>query len=401
MKTVSLGCLAGLLLLAAGPGPAAEPAAPAASPAVNLPGTAGPVHESLAREARAALDRGVSWLLKQQSPAGHWSRKEFPALTALPLWALVQSGRAPTQAVDKAVAYLLACVHEDGSIWAEPAAKEKGGGLANYNTAVCMVALHAVGRPDLVPVVQKARRYLAGTQHLGSDDYRGGMGYDPDTGRPYADLSNSYMAYEAMRLTQSVEDLRRAGDPKADLDWKAAAEFLARVQNRSDKDNPDDRGGFAYHPGESKAGTYTNEAGAVRFCSYGSMTYAGLLSLIYAEIDRKDPRVQSAFNWSVNHWTVEENPGMGQQGVYYFYNVLAKALAVYGQDQLGLKGGRTLNWRSELINKLVRLQKIDEKTGDGYWVNPENRWWEADKVLTTAYSLLALEIALQGAPAAK
>lgn len=352
-------------------------------------------NRSLANEARAAIDRGVKWLLEQQNAEGHWSNPDFPALTALPVWAIVQGGSPDQEAVDKAVKYILSCVHEDGSIWREPKEKQKGGGLSNYNTALCMVALHAVGGAELVPVVQKARRFTAGSQHLGADDYRGGMGYDPETGRPYADLSNTYVAYEAMRLTENIEDLRKSGDPRADLDWKAAQEFLDKIQQKPSATNDDNAGGFAYHPSESKAGTYTNEAGEIRFRSYGSMTYAGLLSLIYAEVGKEDGRVQSAFDWATKHWTLEENPGMGAEGLYYFYNVLSKALAACGQDALTLKDGSRINWRNELIRKLVGLQKIDPKTGNGYWVNESGRWWEADPVLVTSYSLLALEVALK------
>ena len=85
---------------------------------------------------------------------------------------------------------------------------------------------------------------------------------------------------------------------------------------------------------------------------------------------------------------------MGQQGLYYFYNVLTKALAAYGENVITLKDGTKINWRDELIKKLISLQKIDAKTGQGYWVNEEGRWWEADPVLVTSYSLIALEIAL-------
>ena len=355
---------------------------------------AGELGLSMVNESRAAIDRGVKWLLEQQAEDGHWSNKDFPALTALPLWVLAKSGPQNREAIDQAVKFILASVHEDGSIWSQPEVQQKGGGLANYNTAVCMVALNAVGDAKLTPVVQKARRSIAGTQHVGADDYRGGMGYDPDTGRPYADLSNSYMSYEAMRLTQNVEDQRKAGDPRADLDWKAAQEFLDKIQNKSSDTNDDNAGGFAYHPSESKAGTYTNAAGELRFRSYGSMTYAGLLSLIYSEVDKNDPRVQSAFDWSAKHWTLDENPGMGSEGLFYFYNVLSKALAAYGSDRIAVGSGQTINWRAELIKKLLSLQKIDPKTGAGYWVNESGRWWESDPVLVTSYSLLALEIAL-------
>lgn len=362
--------------------------------------TAG-VSPSLSHEGRAAVSRGVRWLLAQQQEDGHWSNPDFPALTALPLWALLKSGESHPDAVARAVRYIVSCAHEDGSIWREPKEQRKGGGLSTYNTAICMVSLHLTGDPRWVPIVQKARRFLAGSQHLGDDIYEGGMGYDPQTGRPYADLSNSYIAYEAMRLTQNLNDLQSEAGEQTDLNWEAARRFLARLQSMPGTNapdwvgnNPDERGGFIYRPDQSQAGTFTDTDGVVRFRTYGSMTYAGLLSLIYADVDRTEPRVISAFDWAQRHWTLEENPGMGQEGLYYFYNVLSKALAAYGQDVLQPPGGQPINWREELIRKLVNLQKIVPETGEGYWVNEAGRWWESDPVLVTAYALIALEVAL-------
>ncbi len=364
------------------------------------PAHARPVSDSLANEARAAINRGMDWLVARQAADGSWSNPDFPALTALPLWALVQSGSAETAAVDRAVAHILSSVNPDGSICRTPREIKKGGGLCNYNTAIAMVALNAVGRPELVPVVQKARTVIAGTQHKGDDTYEGGMGYDPSTGRPYADLSNSYMAYEAMRLTENVEDLRKDGDARADLDWAAAQKFVQRVQNlpgSNDQpwasDDPEERGGFAYKPDSSMAGAVTNADGTIRLRSYGSMTYAGLLSFIYAKVDKDDERVKSAFDWSAKHFTLEENPGMGLQGLFYFYHVLSKALAAHGSEVIVKADGTRIAWREELIKKLISLQMI-EADGTGYWVNSEGRWWEADPVLVTSYALLALEIAL-------
>jgi squalene-hopene/tetraprenyl-beta-curcumene cyclase len=358
------------------------------------------VSASLTQEARAAINRGLDWLVARQAPDGSWSNADFPALTALPLWAFAQSGRSQTATVDRAVAYILASVNPDGSICRTPREQRKGGGLCNYNTAVAMVALNAVGRPDFVPIIQKARHVVAGSQHVGDDMYEGGMGYDPSTGRPYADLSNSYLAYEAMRLTENVEDQRKSGEARADLNWEAARKFIQRVQNlpgSNDQpgvsDDPADKGGFAYKPDSSMAGTTTNEDGTVRLRSYGSMTYAGLLSFIYAKADKNDTRVQSAYDWSTRHWSLDENPGMGQQGLFYFFNTMAKALAAYGTETIVREDGTRVLWREELIRKLISLQKI-EADGTGYWVNAEGRWWEADPVLVTSYSLLALEIAL-------
>ena len=349
----------------------------------------------LEAEARAAAAKGAAWLAAQQQADGHWALADSPALTGLSMWALQETDPAGHRAaIDRAMVFLLTSVQEDGSIWRAPSVQRKGGGLANYNTAVCMASLHALNRPELVPVVQNARAYLSKMQYLGPGAYRGGMGYDADQGRPYADLSNSYMAYEAMRLTQDVEDLRAAGEPKADLDWAAAREFLAQVQNLPGvntnsyrSDGEDDRGGFAYTPGAGPL--TTNAEGKVALRSYGSMTYAGLLALIYAQVDAQDERVRSAKDWAARHWSLDENPGMGQEGLYYFFNVLTKSLKAAGEDELARPEGGAVSWREEVARKLIALQRPD-----GFWVNENNRWWEADPNLVTAYTLLALSAAL-------
>ena len=350
----------------------------------------------LEAEARAAMAKGAAWVVAQQQADGHWAVADSPALTGLSMWALQKADPAAHRAaIDRALVFLLTSVREDGSIWREPSVERKGGGLANYNTAICMTALHALNRPELTPVVQNARAYLSRMQYLGPGSYRGGMGYDADQGRPYTDLSNSYMAYEAMRLTQDVEDLRADGAAKADLDWAAAQEFLAQVQNLPGvntnsylSENEEDLGGFAYTPGAGPS--TTNAEGKVMLRSYGSMTYAGLLALVYAQVDAQDDRVRSAKDWAARHWSLEENPGMGQEGLYYFFNVLTKSLKATGEDMLTRPDGSAFAWREEVVRKLIALQKPD-----GFWVNENNRWWEADPNLVTAYTLLALATALE------
>jgi squalene-hopene/tetraprenyl-beta-curcumene cyclase len=349
---------------------------------------------SLLNEARAVQNRGLNWLAKRQQPDGSWSIADFPALTALPLWAFAVSEH-PDKAriVSNAVQFILKNVQPGGSIYKK--APGPGGGLANYNTALCMTALHMTKDPALTPIVLKARQFMATAQHLEGDDlYKGGFGYDKTSGRQYTDLSDSVIAYEAMRLTQSAEDLRPGGEKKADLDWQATTQFLGRVQNTATA-GTNDAGGFAYRPDESKAGTTTNAAGVVVLRSYGSMTYAGLLSLIYADVSRNDPRVRSAFDWAIRHWTLDENPGMGPQGLFYFYNIMAKSLATFGQESIPSTKGTPVAWRSEMIKKLITLQKVEKDgSGEGYWVNGNNRWLENDPVLVTAYTLIALDVAL-------
>jgi squalene-hopene/tetraprenyl-beta-curcumene cyclase len=390
--------------------PKTEAPAEAVTETVTLTANMGSpeVSESLTREAQAAIDRGMQWLLDHQQEDGHWSNTEFPALTALPLWALVRGGCEDQDAINKAVDFILGCVHEDGAIYRTPKLKRKGGGLKNYNTAVCMVALHATGQERVIPVVQKAREYLAGTQHLGGDIYAGGMGYDADTGRAYTDLSNSYLAYEAMRLTEDVEDLRTDGE-RADLDWEAARKFIQRVHNDPDfnkeqtwaNEDPDEKGGFVYRPDQTRAGEVTDEEGVVKYRSMPGMTYAGMLSYIYADVDRTDPRVVATADWAANHFDLEvasRNPeklgtDRAKEGLFYLYNVMTKGLAAYGRDVFTPREGSMFNWRVKMIEQLLRMQKIDPDNGAGYWINNVGRYWESDPVLVTAYALLSLEIA--------
>lgn len=414
----------------------------------------------LEERARAAMERGAAWLAARQQEDGAWGMPEAPAMTALALHALhATAPEAYSEDIARATAFVLSNAQPDGGIWCPPEPGRRGGGLANYNTAVCLASLHTLGRPDLVPVLQNARRFLAGTQYA-DGPVRGGIGYDPNQPRPYADLSNSAMVYDAMRATEDLEDLRAAGDPRADLDWTAVQDFLAQVQNLPSvntnawrSDDPDDQGGFVYTPGAGPArgpggprpggpgrpgglGGPGGPAGApdrpampppgdrapessdsfqlppdraappppraeaapeaapaaeskVALRSYGSMTYAGLLSLIYANVSKDDPRVLAAQDWAAKHWTLDENPGQGPEGLYYFYTVLVKCLDAFGDDLVTLPDGTTVAWREAVVRKILSLQH-----DDGHWVNTNNRWWEADPTLVTSYAILALDRAL-------
>lgn len=43
------------------------------------------------------------------------------------------------------------------------------------------------------------------------------------------------------------------------------------------------------------------------------MTYAGFKSLLYANVSRTDSRVQAAWRWIREHYTLDENYGMGSR----------------------------------------------------------------------------------------
>jgi squalene-hopene/tetraprenyl-beta-curcumene cyclase len=355
--------------------------------------------ESLRHEVQRAIDRGIAWLLANQNSNGWWTTPDHPALTALPLIALngEPSGKflqQPTPQVRRGYAHLLASAKPDGGIYAT--------NMANYNTSLALLALVSANRPEYDAVARKARAFIVGTQvdfgEKGRLDtpFDGGVGY----GNKYShsDLNNTLMALEALHHSRRLVADSKSADAK-DLDWQAAIRFLQHCQNLPGS-NPEpwasadaaNKGGFIYYPGHSMAGGVTNsQTGRVALRSYGSASYAGLLSYIYADLRRDDTRVAAVLDWLRANYTLEENPGMGPQGLYYYLHLLTKGLSAAQVRELELKDGRKVNWRREVALRLMNLQKRD-----GSWENDNARWWEKETTLTTSYSLIALEMIWRG-----
>jgi squalene-hopene/tetraprenyl-beta-curcumene cyclase len=349
-------------------------------------------------EVRAAIERGLVFLQKAQNSNGWWSTPDQPAVTALALTAMnleptQRFQRSRTSEMNRGFDYLLSCVRPDGSI--------QKAGLANYNTSLSLMALTSAADTNFLPVVLKAREFLASTQIdrgvKGTNDtpFDGGVGYGSKY--DHSDMNNTLVAIEAMRASESFfpKDFPSTVSPVADLDWRAVVRFLENCQNlpgtnTSDRvsSDPKDRGGFFYYPGHSMAGAITNsQTGRVALRSYGSMSYGGLLSFIYAQLSQDDPRVVAVKDWLRSNYTLEENPGMGQQGYFYYLYLLTKALTAAGEDRLPQAKGADILWRDEVAGRLLQLQRAD-----GSWANPEPRWWEADPVLVTSYAVMALEL---------
>jgi squalene-hopene/tetraprenyl-beta-curcumene cyclase len=343
---------------------------------------------SVRNEAQIAISKGLAWLKAHQNNDGSWSLGDYPALTALPVWAWLGDPEGnPAQKPDyiqKGLGFITSSAQPDGGIYRK--------GLANYNTSISLITLVLANDPKYSPLIRTAHDFVVGQQATGMADASmdGGIGYGPNgAARGHPDLSNTVIALEAIRRS---EDIANRDNPNAKkLDWDAAIAFIQRCQNLPsvDKgkyvsDSPEDLGGFIYFPGDSSAGE-TGKGGAR---SYGSMSYAGLLSYIYANLTTKDPRVTAAVDWLTKHYSVDENPGMGEDGLFYYYQVMAKALATSGTPELTLTGGKKVDWPKELTLKLINLQNED-----GSWANDSGRWMEKDPVLATSYAILTLEMA--------
>lgn len=389
---------------------AAEKAAPAAKSQLS---------ESLTLEVRASLTKGVEFLLGKQLPDGSWL--QHPAVTALACAAIFESpmgkGDKARAAVNKGLDFVVKSAKPDGSIWNTEAED-----YPNYSTSISLIALALVNRPQDAKVIRAARDFILDSQFreevsedaktrdalaptgkpvpatkqvAKSDPNYGGVGYGKAK-RP--DLSNTQWALEALALTDHLDREPLNSDPakakKADLAWDRAIQFLSRCQNLKETNDqpgvatdPGNRGGFVYMPGESKAGEDEVD-GQKALRSYGSMTYAGLKSMIYAKMKKDDPRVLAAVDWIKRNYTFDENPGLGAAGLYYYLHTSSKALAVLGTDTLTDKDGKKHLWREELATSIIQRQRAS-----GAWFNENGRWWENQPDLVTAYVLLSLEIA--------
>ncbi|HWQ28864.1 MAG TPA: prenyltransferase/squalene oxidase repeat-containing protein [Dehalococcoidia bacterium] len=389
-----------------------------AQPPATPPPPPQPAREAKAPERRAMIEQAVLYLRSKQDPSGGWNVNPggptFPAITGLVLQGLLgeEDVSENDPVVAGAVAFILSRQQEDGGIYDRI--------LPSYNTAICLAALSQLRTksPEVQAAIRRAQDFLIGLQygegaivHEGNPEsaqrvdpkhpFYGGWGYG-NRGRP--DLSNSAFVIEA---------LRTSGLSESDPVFQRALVFLQRCQmaekdagggtiNDMEYARGSRQGGFIYSTSENKdkVGSGQSFAGETeetlddgtkvsRLRAYGSMTYSGFKSYLYAGLSRADPRVTLAREWIARNYTVEENPGLGTDGMYYYYLVFAKANAAFGDETIRVKNAdgseSERRWKDDLVRRLGTLQNPD-----GSFRSVDDRWMENDPVLITAYSLIAL-----------
>jgi squalene-hopene/tetraprenyl-beta-curcumene cyclase len=340
-----------------------------------------------AKTYNAILDKAVAFLRKAQADDGSWSKARSPGCTGIVLTGLLQSGKitAADPMAEKALKYIETLINvKEGHI----AGQDPRPQLLNYVTSINVMALQEAKRPDLYgKVVKNASDYLKKLQWdegegIDTKNNRyGGAGYDSKS-RP--DLSNTQFFIDA---------LIASGVPKDDPALKKALVFVSRCQNAKTEFNTEpwagkiNDGGFIYTAADGGVTKVESEEGAL--ISYGSMTYAGIKSMIYCGVGRDDVRVKRAFEWIQKHYRLDGNPGMPEarkeRGLYYYYHTLAKTLHIMGVDEVTTPDGKKHNWRAELVAELAKRQQPD-----GSWVNANDQWMEGDPNLVMGYVLMAL-----------
>jgi squalene-hopene/tetraprenyl-beta-curcumene cyclase len=376
MNALRLSLLAALLLallFAVLPGSAAEPAKNTGADA---------------KEWDRIVDKAIEYLKTHQGDDGAWSEDRSPGVTGIALTGMLETGKiaAKDPSAAKALKYIESLINtKEGHI----AGKDPKVQLKNYVTCINVMALQAADRDSYKTVVKDAVKFLKNLQwdegegKSKDDDFYGGAGYDSKS-RP--DLSNTQFF---------IDSLIAAGVSKDDPALKKALIFVKRCQNYKGEGSDQpwqskiDDGTFIYSPaagGQTKTQDKANDDGGLP--GYGSMTYAGIKSMIYCGVDKNDARVKRAFEWIQKNYSVEKNPGMpevrSKWGLFYYYHTMAKTLELMGVDEIKDAAGKPHDWRAEITAALAKMQKAD-----GSWVNNEH-WMESDPNLITGYALMAL-----------
>ncbi len=341
--------------------------------------------EGTAKIYQQMVDKAVAFLAtKGQADDGSFNAAAGPAVTALVTTSVLRQGRSPDDPlVAKAIKHVEKFVRDDGGIYSEGTVNR------NYETCIAILLFKEANRNGKYDaLLGKAEKYVKTNQWGATNEKEadasdvkfGGTGYGRTNDRP--DLSNTSFFMDALKATGSGAD--------SDAVQRALV-FVSRCQNLESPYNTTpfakkiNDGGFYYTPaagGNSQAGN-DEQTGGLR--SYASMTYAGLKSMIYAGLGPDDQRVKAALGWLKKHYDLNSNPGLGNQGLYYYYQTFGKAMSALGQDNFVDESGTAHDWRKDLIEALASRQRPD-----GSWVNENQRWMEGDANLSTGYALLAL-----------
>jgi squalene-hopene/tetraprenyl-beta-curcumene cyclase len=339
-------------------------------------------------EWQAVVDKAIEHLKSTQKADGSWgAAPQNMGVSGIVVTGLLQCGISPDDApAAKGLAYIETLVNpKAGHI----AGNDPRIGLQNYVTCVNVMALAAAKKDaKYKSVIGNSAEFLRklqwddGEGKTEKDDFFGGAGYDSKS-RP--DLSNTQFFLDALKAAGAGQD-----DPAI----KKAMVFVSRCQNLKTEQNDQawagkiNDGSFIY----SSAGggsTKTSDAPDAPLTGYGSMTYAGIKSMIYAGIGKDDPRMKAALGWVRKNYTLDANPGMPKQlaerGLYYYYHTFAKTMTVMGDDIFEDAAGVKHDWKAELFTAIKKRQQPD-----GSWKNENDRWMEGDPALVTGYLLMAL-----------
>jgi squalene-hopene/tetraprenyl-beta-curcumene cyclase len=325
------------------------------------------------REIDASVDKGLKWLGERQAASGAFeplagSHVCPVALTAMAVWAYSETGPgddAKKRTASKGVRFLLRHRQANGGIY------DRKRGLAVYTSGVAARALNAY-RITFRNIDVQVKQAAASAELLA---YRSGA---PES---FVDLGA-----KSQRSSDRSSELARellGKRQRTPADTRRALEFLASLAKK---------GGD-----ERRRPSRTRVPGWRQALGDDPLDYDDLLTAAYEVLTPEQQKSRRALAALERHYTLERNPDLtkrygargfqrGTQGIFYYYFIVAKTLAL-GGPRVRLRSGETKDWVRELSAKLRGLQQ-----DDGRWVNKDEHWWENDPVLVTAYAVLALDL---------
>ncbi|MCJ8328713.1 MAG: terpene cyclase/mutase family protein [Lentisphaeria bacterium] len=311
------------------------------------------VDQSTRLESLASLDRGRLYLLESQKKNGSWS--DHPGITAMACVALLNERAGIDQAVfEKAFDFIRSKISKKGAV--QYKAEED-----LYSSAVCLYALLIDNKKEDAEQINKLSGYLVRSTQSSGFSYAAAKD---------SDLSNTHWAIEAIAL-QETRDSKSKQNP---IFWKKIRAFVKSCQLES--------GAFTYYPVDKRPENPEHPELVQK--EIASLSLGALKSLNHASAKKDSVEIKKGFDWFNKNFSVKENSGLKDGGLYYYYYMLSSTMNKYTVKYINKS-----NWRKQLLIELLGKQK-----GDGNWVNQNKLWLENDPVLCTSYAIIAMEIAL-------
>lgn len=336
----------------------------------------------------AAIQLGLEFLARYQSPDGSWSLTGFDrdapqhmtqldsdtAATGLALLAFQGAGYNHKEfkyarQIDHAIQWLIENQSDDGGLYV-PTDNKSDNACRLYSHGIAALALteaYGMTQDHRVKVAaQRALDYIANSQ----DSRKGGWRYFDKPGRKSTDTSVSGW------MLMALQSGRLAGLDVKDECFDGVDDWLEVAAD------PNNQSLYRYNPYAVDSKGVSRIQGRK---PTPTMTSVGLLMRIYSGWKRRDPRLIAGADYLLE--TLPSDATKQERDTYYWY---------YATQVLRHVGGsRWEKWNNELRPLLTRSQ---EKSGDfaGSWhpYKPVPDRWGAfgGRIYVTTMNLLSLEV---------
>ncbi len=350
------------------------------------------------RGSESAVEAGLRWLKKHQSPNGVWDVVNYPmnctedpkcepghashgpkegadiAMTGYALLCFLGAGYDHKTAnkfrdtVKRGVEYLVSVQKADGRV-----------GPRNYENGVAVMALcetyAMTNDADLKDPAQKGINSVLACQ---SEDPKA-------VDKAYSKFAWDYGAPNVARNDSSVSGwnvMALKSGLAAGLDVGQGIEGSKNWLKRTWKAANPDWATLDIYKGESKF-PYTMDATTDK-TAHENLACVGLVACVFLGHQAGDVMLETMANWVMKHQT----PGSwADMATYYnYYNTL-------GIFQLG--GEKWKKWNDTVRDLLVNAQRKGEGCFDGSWNFADSKPWpgsDTGRILSTCYTILSLEV---------